>query len=217
MGDGVPKQYRTIRGVPVLAWAVAAFQRAGCVDEVILVVPEDDLAYVAEGIVDFYAFSKVRRIVPGGKTRQDSTLAGIAVIETPDAVVLVHDGVRPLVTVQMIEATCEAAREHGAAIIAVPVVDTIKRVDNAGRITETVSRESLWAAQTPQGFRLPLLLEAINSAREAGFVGTDEAMLVERMGLPVHIVAGAAHNLKITRPEDLERAEHIAAGMEMPC
>ena len=210
MGMGVPKQYLRVCGAPILAWTVAAFERTAIVDDIVLVVPEPDLFVVAEDIVDAYHFRKVARVVAGGTTRQDSTAAGLAAIGGDNAIVLVHDGVRPFVREETIRASAEAACAHGAAVIAVPVIDTIKRVNDSGDAVETIPRESLRAAQTPQAFHIAVLRDALDRARADGIAGTDEAMLIERTGRPVRIVPGDAENIKITVPDDLVRAEEIA-------
>ena len=217
MGGGTPKQYRLLAGAPVLAWTLRAFDKATDVDEVVLVVPPSDLAFVGEAIVDAYRLTKIRRIVEGGATRQESTAAGVAAVEASDGVLLVHDGVRPFVSGEHIAAVVEAAWSTGAAILAVPVTDTVKRVDDRGCIEGTISRENLWAAQTPQGFRLSLFREAMARARREGFAATDEAMMVERMNHPVMIVPGDAENIKLTVPEDFARAAQIAERRSRPC
>ncbi len=217
MGGDVPKQYLPIRGVPLLAWTIAAYHRSDLIDEIVLVVPEADLGFVAEAVVDMYRFDRVRRIVAGGIARQDSVAAGLQCVEGDDDVVLVHDGVRPFVSEDTIRRAAECAREKGAALVAVPVTDTIKRVDDRRQVVETVPRESLWAAQTPQAFHVAILRQAMERAQQDGFEGTDEASLVERLGVKVPISHGDGENIKVTTPADLARAETIAAGRELPC
>lgn len=220
MGGGTPKQYLPLCGVPLLAWPVTAFQREDIVDEIVLVVPAADLAYVAEEIVDRFDCDKARRIVKGGTSRQESTACGIAGLSTQAnaerTVVIVHDGVRPFVRGEMIRETALAAAKSGAALIAVPVTDTIKRVDDDGRAVETVPRDSLRSAQTPQAFRLDLLRRALKCAEADGCAATDESMLVERLGIPVVVVPGDGENIKITQPEDMDRANVIAQRRDAP-
>jgi len=217
MGGDVPKQYLAVGGIPILARTIAAFQREEVVDEIVLVAPQQDLYMVAEDIVDAHRLEKVRRVVAGGATRQDSTAAGLAAVEGDHTVVLVHDGVRPFIRGEIIRRAATVACDQGAALVAVPVVDTIKRANAATEAVETIPRETLWAAQTPQAFRIGLLRRAIDRARADGVQATDEAMLVERLGIPVPIVSGDAENIKITVPEDLIRAEEIARRWEAPC
>jgi len=217
MGGNTPKQYLPIGGMPVLAWTTAAFERASVVDEIVLVVPESDLAFVAEEIVDAYRFRKVRRIVAGGATRQDSMSAGLDTLEGDAGVVLVHDGVRPFVSERIITEAARCACARGAALVALPIADTVKRVNERGEAIETIPREMLWVAQTPQAFQVAILRRAVEKARAEGVLGTDEAMLVERLGVPVPIVPGEAKNFKITTREDLARAGEIATRKEAPC
>ena len=220
MGGGTPKQYLPLCGVPLLAWSVVAFQREDIVDEIVLVVPASDLAYVAQEIVDRFGCDKARRIVEGGASRQDSTACGIAGLSehtrAERTVAIIHDGVRPFVRGEMIRQSALAAAESGAALIAVPVTDTIKRVDDDGRAVETVPRDSLRSAQTPQAFRLDLLQRALRCAEADGCAATDESMLVERLGIPVVVVPGDGENIKITQPEDMDRATVIAQRRDAP-
>ena len=223
MGGDVPKQYLTLADrngheAPILAWTVYAFSRSRIIDEVILVVPESDLGIVAEEIVDEYGLDGVTRIVAGGATRQESTTAGVAVCGTnvDDDIVLVHDGVRPFVSDDIIARSAQIAAELGSALVAVPVTDTIKRVDSGGLVTATILRDELRAAQTPQAFRLGVLRNALDRATRDGIQGTDESMLVERLGVHVPIVDGSAENFKITTPVDLDRARALAEQREGP-
>jgi 2-C-methyl-D-erythritol 4-phosphate cytidylyltransferase len=158
-------------------------------------------------LVATYGLGQVSAVVAGGLKRQQSVALGLQALRRCD-VVLVHDGARPLVTADIIERVVEAAVEHGAAVPAVPVRDTIKRVDG-DRVVETLNRDELRAVQTPQGFRYELLVQAHERAREEGFYGTDDATLVERLGHPVAVVPGSPENLKITTPEDLLLAEAL--------
>ena len=210
MGGDTPKQYLALGDAPIIAWTLDAFQRAPCVDEITLVVPETDCAMVADDIVAAFELPAVRRTVAGGTTRQESTAAGIAALGGEAVVALVHDGVRPFVSPHTIDCAAETAARGGAALVAIPVVDTMKRVAPDGLVLETVPRESLFAAQTPQAFRLGVLREALDTARRDGLEGTDESMLVERIGQPVTVVPGDAANFKITTPADLDRAREMA-------
>ena len=217
MGGDVPKQYLPIGGVPILAWTAAAFERSPVVDEIVLVVPESDLAFVADGIVDAFHLRKVRRIVAGGTTRQESVVEGLAAIRGEEGVVLVHDGVRPFVSERIIADAAQCAAQRGAALVAIPITDTVKRVNDRREVVETIPREELWAAQTPQAFRVSLLRSAVDRAKRDGLCATDETMLVERLGIPVPIVPGEPDNIKITTPADLARAEEICKRREPPC
>jgi 2-C-methyl-D-erythritol 4-phosphate cytidylyltransferase len=158
--------------------------------------------------VERYGFTKVRAIVPGGKERQNSVLNGLRAIDgtEEDAIILIHDGVRPIITRHILEHAVATAREYDGALVAVPAKDTVKVVEN-GIVKDTPPRETIWLAQTPQAFRYGVIRAAHEMADAEGFLGTDDASLVERMGNEVHIVIGDYRNIKITTPEDLVLAE----------
>jgi len=205
MNAPVGKQYLPIGGKPMLVHALEAFERTAAVDAVALVVPAADLD---EGrrLAERYGLRKVIAVAPGGAERQHSVRSGLEalVAARPDlAWVLVHDAARPLVTPEVIERTLAAARETGAAVPGVPVKDTIKTVDDGGRVLETPERGRLRAVQTPQAFRADLLLRAHRQAEADGFLGTDDAVLVERLGVPVRVAEGDPRNVKVTTPDDL--------------
>jgi 2-C-methyl-D-erythritol 4-phosphate cytidylyltransferase/2-C-methyl-D-erythritol 2,4-cyclodiphosphate synthase len=208
LGGPGNKVFLPIAGRPLLWWTLRAFQRCDPVGEIVLVVGENDVA-AASQLVEAAAFDKVRGICPGGAERGDSVRAGLARVSETAGVVAIHDGARPLVTQALIAACVAAADRLGAVIPAVPVVDTLKRVGPDETIAATVDRAELRAAQTPQTFRRSLLVEAYARAQADGFAGTDDAGLVERLGHPVHLVPGEPDNLKVTLPEDLERAEAL--------
>ncbi len=207
MGAGENKVFLPLMGRAVLAHTLDAFSRCGSVDEIVVVAAADEMARV-ESMAGSELFGKSIRVVPGGAERQDSVAAGLAALGTEGA--LVHDAARPLVTTELIEACCAAAEKTGAAAAAVPVKDTIK-VAAGGMIVSTPDRASLLAVQTPQAFGRLALLEAHRLARDAGVAATDDAMLFERLDLPVAAVPGHESNLKITTPEDLLVAELILA------
>ncbi len=205
---GVSKVFAPLCGQPVLRWTVAAFDAHPGIDGIVVVTGAEDIARCRAALA---GLSKVLAIVAGGATRQESVSIGLfALGAQPDDVVLVHDGARPLVTPAVLDHCLRGAQEHGNAVAALPVVDTLKEANAQNAITRTVPRAHLWAVQTPQAFRFQTLLNAHVAARDAGFDGTDEASLVEQWGdVPVHLVPGAPDNLKITRPEDLALAEAI--------
>jgi 2-C-methyl-D-erythritol 4-phosphate cytidylyltransferase len=153
----------------------------------------------------------VTKVVAGGERRQDSVRHGLAEVGASMDIVLVHDAVRPFVTVQMIQQVIDRAAEYGAAIVAVPMRDTVKRADADGIVHDTLSRENLWLAHTPQAFRRTLFCEAHRRAELDGFHGTDDAQLVERLGHRIETVDSSWENIKITRPEDLAIGEAILA------
>ena len=211
MGGGTPKQFLVLGGLPVLVHTLRVLERAKPVTEIILVVSESDREYCLREIVTSHGFGKVARLVTGGDERQDSVRRGLATVATEADVVLVHDAVRPFLTIDMVDRVIEKAAEYGAAVVAVPMRDTVKETQADGLIARTVDRSRLWLAQTPQAFRRALLEEAHQKALVAGFQATDDAQLVERLGYPVAIVEGSVENLKITRPEDLSIGEAILA------
>ena len=186
---------------PLLAYSLAAFNASRQVQFIVVVLAEDQLergrALVTEG-----RWRKALAVCPGGERRQDSVRAGLAALPPCDFVA-VHDAARPLVTTDLIRRGIEVAMATGAAIAAVPVKDTIKRVADGGLIVETPPRESLWAAQTPQIARRDALERAFALADERGLTVTDEASLLEAAGVPVTIFAGSYRNVKVTTPEDL--------------
>jgi 2-C-methyl-D-erythritol 4-phosphate cytidylyltransferase len=213
MGAEINKQYLLLRDKPILAHTIAVFESAPFVDDVYVIVPEAEIPYCREHVVEQYGFAKVRRIVPGGAERQNSVLNGLRAVEgaRDDDVVLIHDGVRPFIPVQVLERAVQAAVVHDGALVAVPVKDTVKVVTD-GVVRDTPLRENLWLAQTPQVFQYGTILAAHEVAAAEGFLGTDDAMLVERLEKEVHIVIGDYRNIKITTPEDLILAEAFLQG-----
>lgn len=206
MGTKESKQYLQLGDKPILVHTLESFQQMAFVNEIIIVVGPDDIARTEQWCAQ-YDISKVNAVIAGGAERQDSVYLGVQHVTTPW--VMVHDGVRPFVTEQAVKACCEAAHQHDAAVLAVPVKDTIKQVDANGVIEATPDRNSLWAIQTPQAFRHELLLKAHKEAEQARFVGTDDAMVVERLGVKVVVAQGEYANIKITTPEDLPWAEQL--------
>jgi 2-C-methyl-D-erythritol 4-phosphate cytidylyltransferase/2-C-methyl-D-erythritol 2,4-cyclodiphosphate synthase len=205
-GSGENKIFARLAGRPVIGWTVAAF--AGRVDTLVLAAREDEIERVRE-IADI-AFGRACVVIAGGENRQESVARGIASFGAVghNDIVLVHDAARPLVRPDVIERCIEGARTHGAAVAALPVADTLKQATGEGDVVRTVERDGLWAVQTPQAFRLADLQKAHAMALRDGFVGTDEASLVERLGTqPVRLVAGARENVKLTTASDLAFAE----------
>ncbi len=205
LGGEKPKAFIEVGGRSLLRLSAEALSACADVAALIVVAPKGlEKAARAEASHG----GKLRAVVTGGATRQDSVRAGLARTTKADVVVLVHDAARPFVDPGLVSGVIEAARTHGAAIPVAPVVDTIKRVA-AGRIGETVDREALGAAQTPQGFKRAALLQAYNRAARARVNLTDEAMAMERDGQPVAAVTGSARNFKITTADDLDRARRL--------
>lgn len=204
-GGPVGKQFRTLCGKPVILHTLEAFEACSLISGIVLVAPEGDIPDL-ERLLQGSCLTKVEKIVKGGKMRQDSVQKGLEAL-TPCELVVVHDGVRPLVTPDLITRTIVAARDHGAAVCGLPIRETVKKIGPQQQVVTTVDRDNLWSVQTPQAFQYVLLRRALQRAKEENFYGTDEAMLVERMGEPVKMVEGEAYNIKITTPEDLAMAE----------
>ncbi len=178
------------------------------VDEIIIVVPKKFSNYCQKNIINKYDFRKISQIISGGPTRQASVHNGLLKVNKKCNLVLVHDGVRPLVELKQIEAVLKSGQKTKAAILAVPVKETVKIV-NENIIVKTEDRTKFFLAQTPQVFEYKLLLEAFEKAKKARFVGTDCSSLVERLGVEVRIIEGSAKNIKITTNEDFKLAEKI--------
>lgn len=203
----VLKQFIEIAGKPVVVHTLGKFELCSSVDEMLLVVPEDYLSYSME-MVNKFNFKKINKIIPGGEKRQDSVYKGLLAIPHNTKIVMIHDGVRALVKVSRIVESIKLCRECSAVILAVPVKETVKRVEDFSVIT-TFDRERLWSVQTPQTFDYKLILDAYKKAKEDEFVGTDSSSLVERLGIEVKVIEGDYDNIKITTKEDLLFAQEI--------
>lgn len=209
LGGKVPKQFLVLNGKPILAHTLEVFEKSGLVDSIILVVPAKDIDRTRSQWLNKPPI--VKKVVESGEKRQDSVFNGFMALAPDTEIVLVHDGVRPFLTATMIRETIAAAIEHGAAITAIPVNDTIKQADDSGFVERTLEREKLWRVQTPQAFRYKLIKEAFEKANANSFYGTDEGSLIEYIQRPVKIISGSELNIKITRQEDLVLGEQVAA------
>lgn len=210
MQSGTEKPYLTIGSKPILAHTLSALDLCEEIDEYVIIVDPGRQTDCRHLVVDRYGFTRVRKIVQGGETRQESVYRGLRSLDADTSTVVVHDAARPCVTPGLVSSSLQACASSGAALAAVPVKDTIKSVVD-GIVTGTPDRRTLWLAQTPQTFSYDVLLRAHEQAYKEGFVATDDAALVERMGHQVHIVAGDYENIKITTPEDLNIAERVLA------
>lgn len=205
MGLGFNKVLVPLGGKPLLAHTLTIWQEAEGIDEVVVVTGQKDVESVRK-LVTRFGFRRVTGVLEGGKTRQESAYKGLIHLKkSGPEVVLIHDGARPFITAEQVQRLAEAVRRHGAATLAVPVKDTLKKVVG-DQVSTTVDRSDLWAAQTPQGFQYSLILEAHEKAAAQGLKATDDAQLVERLGHPVHIVLGSSTNIKVTTPDDLALA-----------
>jgi 2-C-methyl-D-erythritol 4-phosphate cytidylyltransferase len=208
--SSAPKQFLELGGVPILVHTLRAFAASPQVAEIIVAVRASETDRLVAQVRE-YGFAGKVRVVEGGDHRQESVANALRAIDCEDDdIVLVHDAVRPLIDAATIERTIRAVEKHDAAIVGLPAVDTIKQVERTADgaiITSTIPREYIVRAQTPQGFRCGLLKRAFAEAAADGFIGTDEASLVERAGAQVAVVQGSPANFKITQPGDLELAE----------
>jgi 2-C-methyl-D-erythritol 4-phosphate cytidylyltransferase len=214
MAGPQPKQFLALNGIPILIHSLRAFASVQRVTAIFVAVRKPEVERVEAQIAEYaaeYGLAGRVHVVEGGDNRQESVSHALAALEADaDDIVLVHDAVRPLIDAATIDRTIDAVIEFGAAIVGLPAVDTIKQVERTAHgalVTSTIPREFVVLAQTPQGFRFGLLQKAFAEATADGFIGTDEASVVERAGLPVAVVHGSQVNLKITQPGDLELAE----------
>ena len=211
MASDINKQYLELNGKAVLAHTIDQFENCPMIDEIIIVTGADEVEYCTEHIWKKYGFSKINSVVPGGKERQDSVYNGLLGISPSAQIVLIHDGARPLIRREQIEASIEGALETGACVVGVPVKDTVKICDQNQIILETPSRDTLWAVQTPQTFRYDWILQAYEEGIKNNLQVTDDAMMVEALGYPVKMIRGCYDNIKITTPEDLVIAKSMMA------
>ncbi len=205
-GTELPKQFVSLKGKPVLSYCVETFLSHPLVREVIVVVPKSYLELTESLVEKASKGEKELRVVSGGETRAESVKNGLKAVKEGIEFVLVHDGVRPFVSQALVTRVIEVTKRHGAAICAVPVKETVKRVKGEF-VEETVPREGLWLAQTPQGARLEWLLEAFSRLEASRF--TDEASMLEAVGRKVAVVEGSPFNIKITYPQDLSLVEAL--------
>ena len=204
LGSRTPKQLLRLGTRTILALTVEHFTRHPAVSAVVVAAPAAHLARTRRALAAVHR-SAIVQVVTGGAERQESVWLGLQAAPEDAAVIVVHDAVRPFITRALVDRVIAAARSGGGAICALPIAETVKRVRDAV-VEATVDRSALWAVQTPQAFRAALLREAHEKARRDGFLGTDESMLVERLGHPVAVVPGLPDNVKITTPADLARA-----------
>lgn len=212
---GEKKEFLLLGDRPILARTLKPLEDHPQISEIILVVDEKSIEKCKREIVEKYGFKKVKEVVVGGEERQDSVYNGLKRVDKDCDIVLIQDGARPFLTEDLITKSIEGAEKHKAAVVAVPCVDTIKFARKENNMAlETLDREYLWMAQTPQTFRYVMILKAYEKAGEENSKGTDDASLVERMNQPVKIVRGSYDNIKITTPQDLILAEAILAKKE---
>lgn len=218
------KQFLELGRFPILYYTLVTFLSSDAIDKIILVLPESDTDYCRKQVLSKLDTSKPVTLVPGGKQRQESVYFGLLEAERicslkpkeskEPGIVVIHDGVRPFVQHSHIRATIDAAMETGACVTGIQPWETVKACSPNGEVRKTLDRNELWLVQTPQAFRLDLILKAHKAARSEGFWGTDDGVLVERKGGRVKMVEGSRSNIKITSPEDMEIAEMILKKFE---
>ncbi|MCL1884174.1 MAG: 2-C-methyl-D-erythritol 4-phosphate cytidylyltransferase [Defluviitaleaceae bacterium] len=206
LGGDIPKQFLLLGGEPILKHTLSIFNALEIVEEIAVAIPKKYLKEVQD-----YKISKLRHVIIGKETRAESVYAALKALPADTEIVLIHDGIRPFVTQEIIENVATATKEHGAAIACSPVTDTIKQVDASGNIINTPDRNSLYQAQTPQGFTYNLIMNAYNEAERAGILKTvtDDSALAERIGILVKTVPSPQVNIKITTESDLKIANYL--------
>lgn len=202
MGTEISKQFLPLCGKEILAHTVEKFEQAACIRDIILVTGGDALQDVRQ-MAQEYGWKKIISVTEGGKERQDSVFLGLQQVPQDTEIVLIHDGVRPFVTEEILERSIAAAKETGGCVAGVPAKDTIKVCDAEGFAIATPNRSTLRQIQTPQTFRRKEILAAYEKAKADGFLGTDDASVAEHSGFPVRVIMGSYSNIKITTKEDL--------------
>ena len=214
MNSNTPKQYLALDNKPVLYYSVRAFEESS-VNEIILVVGKNEIDYCRKEIIEKHNINKVTAIVEGGAERYDSVYQGLLNVKETDYL-LIHDGARPFITVDIIEKTLEQVAIHKACVVGVPSKDTIKIVDTNGTVVKTPNRDNVWCTQTPQAFSFPIICDAYKKIMEGNYPNiTDDAMVVEQtIQYPIQMIFGSYSNIKITTPEDLFIGELM---LKRPC
>ena len=208
MGAKKNKTYLDLKGKPILAHAIEEFEKLEIVKEIIVVIQEDEIELCQLDVLEPYQYKKVQ-LVLGGKTRQESVYKGLLAVDKRCDLVMIHDGARPMINQEVLLECIDETMRHQASVVAVPAKNTMKIVGNNGFVISTPKRETIFEVHTPQTFDYKLIVKAHEHAIEQNFVGTDDASLVEAMGIPVYIIKGNYSNIKITTPEDLVFAEGL--------
>jgi 2-C-methyl-D-erythritol 4-phosphate cytidylyltransferase len=204
----INKQFIKLKNKEIVAHTIEKFYNSENIDDIVVVIREDEEGYFNKNIKEKYGFTNIK-VAHGGNERQDSVFNGIKMLKKECDVVLIHDGARPFVTDDIIKRSINKANEHNAIVVGVKVKDTIKVVSDNGNIVDTPNRSYLWAVQTPQVFKYDIITKAYEDAYNNNYYGTDDAMLVERIGYNVKMIEGSYNNIKITTQEDLEFGEQI--------
>lgn len=212
MDADMPKQFLNLKDKPILVHTLEKFDEVEDIDKIVVVTMGEYMDHVKNDILSMYHFKKPIMVIRGGSERQESVYRGIMSLGLDTDIVVIHDGVRPFVTGDMIQRTIDAAIEDEAAVVGVPIKDTIKEVDDDGYVIDTLYRDIMWNVQTPQTFKYDVIRGAHEFAEKHGIYGTDDAMLVERLDIPVKMVMGSYKNIKITTKEDMVVAEAFLKG-----
>lgn len=208
MKKDINKQFIKLKNKEIVAHTIEKFYNSENIDDIVVVIREDEEEYFNKNIKEKYGFTNIK-VAHGGNERQDSVFNGIKMLKKECEVVLIHDGARPFVTDDIIKRSINKGNEHNAIVVGVKVKDTIKVVSDNGNIVDTPNRSYLWAVQTPQVFKYDIITKAYEDAYNNNYYGTDDAMLVERIGYNVKMIEGSYNNIKITTQEDLEFGEQI--------
>jgi len=209
MNGDLPKQYLLLERLPILSHTLMIFESCDLIHEIIMVIPAQDMAYCRDNILAKVNIKKKIQLVCGGEKRQESVYNGILATGHSSDIVVIHDGVRPFIGSEHLNAVIEGAEQFGACILGIPAYDTLKEIDHSETIVKTVPRDRIWLAQTPQAFQYDLIKKAHAKARLEEYQSTDDASLVEWLGGSVKIICGSRENIKITNQEDLEIARAL--------
>ena len=206
-GKDQPKQFYLLKGKPILSWTILRFEECILVDRIILTVPRGMRKYTRQHVLSPFGYKKVKTVVEGGKERRDSVLQGLRALETDTDTVLVHDGVRPIISEELIRKVIQATQRWEAVVPGLPVRETIKQVGQNNLVRGTLDKKTLYLAQTPQGFKKDLICRAYAQVKKRGWQSNDDASLVEKLGVKVKMIPGEETNIKITSPQDLVMSE----------
>lgn len=208
MKRDINKQFIKLKDKEIIAHTIEKFYNHNNIDEIVVVIKSEEEEFFKNEILNRYNFNNIK-IAFGGNERQDSVYNGLKMLNKECEVVLIHDGARPFISEKIINSCIKEAKNHNAVVVGVPVKDTIKVINENNDIVDTPERSKLWAVQTPQTFNYDILVKSYEDAFKDGFYGTDDAMLVERIGYKVKMIEGSYNNIKITTPEDIEIGTQI--------
>jgi len=209
MNTKISKPFIPIFGRPILAYTIEKFEQCTFIEKIFLIVNQEEKDLCLKEVILKYNFSKVQNLIAGGETRQDSVYNGLKNLDADTDIVVIHDGARPLIEKSIIKESIEVAKEFSAAIVVIPLIDTVKRSNKDFFINETLNRQEIWRAQTPQTFKYDVILSSYHQAYKDKFYSTDDAAIVEKYGHKVKMVIGSEENIKITTPFDIIIAENF--------